>query len=159
MEIMDESNKVVSLDYLKCSRHMEKLTVELGRVKATNEKLMKQGKTKESELTHLQSVILQEKTTRDKLQKALKESEGLLHVEQNAKQVTFQEILDKTRELSCIQSTSFDMAQVQAQLQEATAEKEKEHQELVSTQSLMAEEREVKDKLLQYFQTWQTQSA
>lgn len=125
--------------------------IELGRVKATNEQLMKEGKAKESGITCLQSVILQEKTERDKLQKELKEFEGLLCAEQKAKQVTFGQLLDKTRELSCIQSASSDMAQIQTQLQEVIAEKEKERQELVNTQSLLAEEKAAKDKVLQDF--------
>lgn len=48
VEIMEESQKVVSLDYLKCPRCLEKLTVGLERVKATNDKLMKEGKARES---------------------------------------------------------------------------------------------------------------
>lgn len=50
------------------------------------------------------------------------------------------------------------MTQIQAQLWEAIEKKEKEHQELVDTQSLLAEERATKDNILQDFQTLQIQS-
>lgn len=55
---MEETQKVVSSDYLKHTRHLGRHTLELERVKATNEQLHKEGKYKEAKVTCLQSIMV-----------------------------------------------------------------------------------------------------
>ncbi|XP_059070596.1 uncharacterized protein LOC131860229 [Cryptomeria japonica] len=108
---MEESQKVVSSDYLKRTCRLEKITVELERIKATNEQLLKEGKARETEMTRLQSTILQEKSETNKLHNKLKIFEGQLRAEQSARNTVIKELYDKTQDLFRVQAASSDMAQ------------------------------------------------
>lgn len=139
--MMEETSKAVSTDFIKKSRHLEKLQVENASLHDSLSQQRKEDKARVSEINRLQSLVAQENIEKRKLQSALNSVGSQLKGQEVTRNVALKEAQDKDSKIQWLKAASRDVTQVQMQLHEEILLKESYARQLSEAQVSQMDER------------------
>lgn len=92
VEMMEETSKVVSMDFIKKSCHLEKIQVENANLWESLTQQRKEDKARSLEINHLQSLLAQANSEKGKLQSTFNSVSSQLKCQDATRNVALKEL-------------------------------------------------------------------
>lgn len=139
VEMMEETSKAISSDFIKKSHHLEKAQEENAKLQEFITHQRREHKARSVEINRLQGLLTQVNTEKGKLQSALNNVSSQLKGQETTRNVALKELQERDQEIQQLKAVSRDATLIQAQLREEIRLKGEYAQQLSDTQVMLSE--------------------